>query len=116
MADVFNTTKARGVSTRIHILYSDNMEPTIPSGSTLLVDASTTSYKGEGIYVVDNQGCVCVYRCQLLADGKVRLINDLPEYPNTRVALSWFNERCLGRVMMTIDVALVNVDRPLMAA
>lgn len=58
----------------------DSMEPTIPNGSTLLVDTSVNEFKHDGVYVVRMDGHLFAKRLQSGPGGSLLVISDNPRY------------------------------------
>lgn len=59
---------------------SDNMEPEILQGGSVVVDISQDSFTANGIYAMTYQGSAFIYRVQLNPDGTVYLLSDNPKY------------------------------------
>lgn len=78
----------------------DAMEPSIPQGSQLLVDRSTSAIETDGTFALDAEGAVFVRRLQLDWQGGVVIRADNPAYqdqhldPKAKGAL-----RIIGRVV-----------------
>lgn len=66
------------VSTRIS---GDSMEPTIPDGSTILIDKSRYQPRDGHIYVLRSGSTYWVKRLQIQPSGKLVLISDNAFYP-----------------------------------
>jgi phage repressor protein C with HTH and peptisase S24 domain len=62
------------------IARGDSMEPTIQDGATVLIDASRTRVRDDGIYAIVVDGDVRLKRVQKKATGAIELISDNPRY------------------------------------
>jgi transcriptional regulator with XRE-family HTH domain len=58
----------------------DAMEPTVRAGDILLVDASVTDVRADGIYMIEQAGELRCKRLQLMVDGGLRIRSDNPHY------------------------------------
>ncbi|MGE0226273.1 MAG: S24 family peptidase [Acetobacteraceae bacterium] len=82
------------------VAVGDAMTPTVADGDLLLLDASDTNLRQDGIYVLRINGGSLVRRVQRMHDGSVGLIPDNPSYvtdsiPSERVS----NLEVIGRVI-----------------
>ena len=59
---------------------SDNMEPEILQGGSVVVDISQDSFTANGIYAMTYQGSAFIYRVQLNPDGTAYFLSDNPKY------------------------------------
>ena len=59
---------------------SDNMEPEILQGGSVVVDISQDTFTANGIYAMTYQGSAFIYRVQLNPDGTVYFLSDNPKY------------------------------------
>jgi phage repressor protein C with HTH and peptisase S24 domain len=85
---------------RIHRPLGDNMEPTIRSTMDYLLIAPVSTYRGEGIYVSDDDGA---FRCQRgPRQGTLWLLSDNRTYQKQRVACEWSDEHVTGKVAALI--------------
>lgn len=69
-------------SLRIIRVNGDYMEPALPSGSLILYDSNTNTYRGDGIYVVTTNNITQVKRVQQTHPDTYILINDNKNYQN----------------------------------
>jgi phage repressor protein C with HTH and peptisase S24 domain len=93
----------RGVSPnhlRITTAEGDSMSPTFEHDSTLMVDASVTSIKIDGVYVIDSNGQKFVKRMQRKLQGGYLMISDNPKFPPQEIPQDDVEHlRVLGRVL-----------------
>lgn len=59
---------------------SDNMEPEILQGGSVVIDISQNAFTANGIYAMTYQGSAFIYRIQLNPDGTVYFLSDNPRY------------------------------------
>lgn len=59
---------------------SDNMEPEILQGGSVVIDISQDSFTANGIYAMTYQGSAFIYRVQLNPDGTAYFLSDNPKY------------------------------------
>lgn len=59
---------------------SDNMEPDILQGGSVVVDISQNTFTANGIYAMTYQGSAFIYRIQMNPDGSVYFLSDNPKY------------------------------------
>mgnify|MGYP002678736793 CR=1 FL=1 len=59
---------------------SDNMEPEILQGGSVVVDISQNTFTANGIYAMTYQGSAFIYRIQMNPDGTVYFLSDNPKY------------------------------------
>lgn len=59
---------------------SDNMEPEILQGGSVVVDISQNTFTANGIYAMTYQGSAFIYRIQMNPDGSVYFLSDNPKY------------------------------------
>jgi phage repressor protein C with HTH and peptisase S24 domain len=81
----FDATQLRRLGVRpeaAHFIIArgDSMEPTIQDGATVLIDASRTRVRDDGIYAIVVDGDVRLKRVQKKATGAIELISDNPRY------------------------------------
>jgi len=79
---------SRGLNARhlaIVTAKGDSMEPTIPNGSTLLVDTSVNEFSQDGIYVVRLDGHLFAKRLQRGESGSILVISDNALYDKITV-------------------------------
>jgi SOS-response transcriptional repressor LexA len=91
----------RGMARNLCAIQSkgDSMEPTIRSGSLLVVDRSDQEIR-EGIYVILRGEVLVVKRVQLRENGMVRLKSDNPQYEPEEISKSEAQSvRLVGRVI-----------------
>lgn len=60
----------------------ESMEPTVPDGSSILVDRSRQARRNGGVYVVQTGGALVVKRAGQDADGKWLLVSDHLGWPD----------------------------------
>ncbi|MFA5496134.1 MAG: helix-turn-helix transcriptional regulator, partial [Porticoccaceae bacterium] len=79
----------------------DSMEPTIPDGSTLLIDTSANTLVQEGIYAVRLDESLYVKRLQRSPGGNIVLISDNPLYAQQTVHREHYAEhfKIIGKVV-----------------
>ncbi len=78
----------------------DRMEPTLRRGDCVLVDPTVTRFKGEGLYVLDQNGYPAVYRADALTTRGIRMILDNPLYGSPYyVTPADFDKGVLGKVI-----------------
>ncbi|MCM1324238.1 MAG: LexA family transcriptional regulator [Acetobacter sp.] len=82
---------------RIIRLNGDYMAPTIPAGSLVLYDTSSSSHNGDGIYVVQNNKNVQVKHVQTAPGETFVLISENKLYPN--ITYPQADVEILGRVI-----------------
>lgn len=59
----------------------DSMLPTICPGELLVIDHSKQHFSGDGIYVLNMNGCCMVKRIQIMCNNTIRIVSDNPAYP-----------------------------------
>lgn len=64
----------------------DSMEPTIPDGSTLLVDTAIKEFHQDGVYVVRLDGHLYAKRLQRGQAGSILVISDNPLYNRVEIS------------------------------
>lgn len=82
---------------------SDNMEPTLPKHSMVLIDTSQTDIRSAGIFAFQEEGHLTLRRINPRLDGNVDVINDNHAYPSQILPLPSLLEnprlRVAGRVI-----------------
>jgi hypothetical protein len=85
------------------IVDSDNMEPTLPMHSMVLIDTSQTNIHSAGIFAFQEEGHLAFRRLCPRLDGNVDVINDNNAYPSQNVPLQSLLEnprlKVAGRVI-----------------
>jgi len=65
-------------------LNSDNMEPSVPSGSLILYDSSLMEYTGDGLYLVQFDNRISLKRLQKTSADSYLLKSENPRYQDIR--------------------------------
>lgn len=75
----------RNAFDRIRIITNtgDSMSPTIGDGDFLFIDITQTHFVGDGIYVLNLNGCLLTKRLKLMVDGRFAIISDNKEVYET---------------------------------
>ena len=73
-------TNLCGVGESLFSAPSDNMEPEILQGGSVVVDISQNTFTANGIYAMTYQGSAFIYRIQMNPDGSVYFLSDNPKY------------------------------------
>jgi phage repressor protein C with HTH and peptisase S24 domain len=97
--DAFQSSRVR-----LHRVESDNMEPTLRARWDYVVCAPTDRYDGEGLYLFDIMGAVCIYRCQSGGDGKLMQLSDNKHYATHIVSPEQFATTVLAKVVADVKV------------
>jgi signal peptidase I len=82
----------------------DGMEPTLRGEWDYVLAAPIAEFIGDALYVVEQMGAACVFRCQSKMNGEVALIRDNPAYDTHCVPREWFTEHVLGVVVCDLKV------------
>lgn len=91
---------AHGDHIRTEIVKNDNMLNTLEIGDTVLIDTNIREYTGSGIYALETEIGVKIYRINLFQNGFLVLINDNPAYPPEMLRPDEFGSlNILGRVV-----------------
>ena len=64
------------------VIDSDNMEPSLPVNSIVLIDTSQTNIRAAGIYAFQASGYMTFRRLYLRPDGNIDVFNDNKAYPS----------------------------------
>ena len=85
------------------IVDSDNMEPTLPRDSLVLIDSTQTNIGAAGIYAFQSNGNFALRRLYPRLDGNVDVVNDNKAYPSINVPPTSLTEsphmKIVGRVV-----------------
>ena len=85
------------------IVDSDNMEPTLPKLSMVLIDTSQTNIRSAGIFAIQEDERLTFRRLHPRLDGNVDVINDNHAYPPQTIPLQSLLEnprlKVVGRVI-----------------
>jgi len=85
------------------IVDSDNMEPTLPMFSMVLIDTSQTNIRSAGIFAIQEEGHLTFRRLYPRLDGNIDVINDNRAYPSQILPLQSLLEnprlKVAGRVI-----------------
>lgn len=88
----------------------DGMSPTLRGDWDYVLAAPVDRFHYDSLYVVEQYGQPCVYRCQGHGADFVSMMNDNPMYGATpaerakEVPREWFNEHVLGIVVCDLKV------------
>ncbi|MEC4727243.1 hypothetical protein HWQ46_16985 [Shewanella sp. D64] len=82
----------------------DSMEPSIPSGASLIIDKSQTSIKEDGVYVLRVEDALFVKRLRYdHLNYELNIISDNPIYPLSQVKKAMLNDICvIGKVVKLV--------------
>lgn len=91
---------------RVHPVQGDAMFPLLRGGRDYVLIAPVTSYKGEGIYLLDVGLGVDLFRVCNVFDGKggLRLSRENPIYQLHDISRERFEEQVVGIVVADIKV------------
>lgn len=103
MADLAIITPPALGHPRLHKVNGDGMSPTFDKGAQLVV-VPTTTWAGEGLYVLADALGSSVYRVQSLGPNGLRLSNDNPAYPAQRISMEQFLEDVTARVVASLQI------------
>jgi phage repressor protein C with HTH and peptisase S24 domain/plasmid maintenance system antidote protein VapI len=78
--------------------YGQSMEGTINDGDPVIVDKGTTSFMGDGVYVITWDGMLYIKRLQKASPSQFDMISDSPHHPNRLIDVS--DVIIHGRVLM----------------
>ncbi|KQV83273.1 S24 family peptidase [Rhizobium sp. Root1220] len=89
---------------RVHPVMGDAMEPTFRGGRDYALLAPVTSYRGEGIYLVNIGAGVDLFRVCSAFDGKggLRLSQENPRCETLSVSLEHFDDVVIAIVIADI--------------
>ncbi|UXN74474.1 hypothetical protein N8D56_04855 [Devosia sp. A8/3-2] len=88
----------------------DGMSPTLRGNWDYVLAAPVKTFAYDSLYVVEQFGQPCVYRCQSMGTGQIGMMNDNEAYgktPADRMRLvprEWFEEHVLGIVVCDLKV------------
>ena len=89
------------------VIDSDNMEPSLPVNSLVLIDTSQTDIRVAGIYAFESSGYMTFRRLYLRPDGNIDVFNDNKAYPSHCVPpkslLESAEMKIVGRVIFKGD-------------
>jgi phage repressor protein C with HTH and peptisase S24 domain len=94
------TVKPLGV--RYHRHFGDGMSPTIKNNDRVVI-VIVDRWSGDGIYLFDDGGQFCIFRCQRVR-GEVMLMNDNKVYQTQTVPQAWFDEHVAAKVVATMHL------------
>ncbi|MBO9108726.1 S24 family peptidase [Agrobacterium sp. S2/73] len=91
---------------RVHMVDGDGMEPELRSRRDYVLLSPTSTYCGEGIYLIDVGGGSALYRVQNIMAGKLLMKLDNPLYRGGDMTMSReeFTEIALAIVVADIRV------------
>ena len=85
------------------VIDSDNMEPSLPMNSMVLIDTNQTNIMAAGIYAFQASGYMTFRRLNLRPDGNIDVVNDNKAYPSQSVPpkslLESAEMKIIGRVI-----------------
>ena len=90
---------------KIMRLNSDNMEPSVPSGSLIIYDSSIFEYAGDGLYIIQYDEQITLKRLQKTSSDNFILKSENPRYQDIRCANDEI--KILGRALNSL------ITRPL---
>lgn len=83
----------------------DSMSPTIKNGDLLIVDSTSRSISGGGIYAFKLNNQISVSRLQMRVDGSITFIYDNSTYPQDTLPSDKADQlEVIGMVMLTINI------------
>ena len=83
----------------------DRMSPTLRGDWDYVLAAPVDGFLYDGLYVVEVLGQPCIYRCQHMGSGQIRMSGDNPLYPADRlVPHDAFTAMVLGIVVCDLKV------------
>lgn len=85
------------------IIDTDNMEPSLPMNSMVLIDTNQTNIMAPGIYAFQAAGYMTFRRLSLSPDGNIDVVNDNKAYPSQnlppKILLESAGMKIVGRVI-----------------
>lgn len=90
---------------RVVPIEGDSMDPTLYDGDAVGA-VPVDGYIGEGVYVIDNQGVLTVYRVQtdMCSPGQLLLLKDNKKAGRLEMSKVEFSEIVVGRVLVLMKM------------
>lgn len=88
---------------RLYPIEGDTMEPTFRRGDFAIV-APCDRYDYEGVYIIDDDHFMAIYRVERALGGMARLTVDNPLYPPILLPFGRFEEMIIGFVVGSIKI------------